>query len=134
MTDLAVSTVSAGDDNSRDKTAAKFLPSVSILPGKPFHVTQRRGREIQKIREAFSQLRQNASNSLVAGVFVKGPPGCGKTQLARQFGEEYMNKTDDCGMEFPRRKIVATLNARSIESLLESYRELHEKNEKPKTF
>lgn len=134
MTDLAVSTVSAGDDNSRDKTAAKFLPSVSILPGKPFHVTQRRGREIQKIREAFSQLRQNASNSLVAGVFVKGPPGCGKTQLARQFGEEYMNKTDDCGMEFPRRKIVATLNSRSIESLLESYRELHEKMKIPKHF
>ena len=114
---------------SLDETVVKFLPPISILPGKPFHKTQRRGREIQKIREAFDQLKESASGSLVSGVFVKGPPGCGKTQLARQFGEEYIN-----GVESGQRKIVATINARSAESFLESYKELHEKLELPKHF
>ena len=112
---------------SLDETVVKFLPAISILPGRPFHKTQRRGREIQKIREAFVQLKDSASGSLVSGVFVKGPPGCGKTQLARQFGEEWIK-----GVENGQRTIVATLNARSAESLLESYKELHEKLEIPK--
>ena len=104
---------------SLDETAV-----ISILPGSPFHATQRRGREIQKICEAFERLNESASGSLVSGVFVKGPPGCGKTQLARQFGKEYIK-----GVENGRRKVVATLYARSAESLLESYKELHEKLE-----
>lgn len=106
-------------DETADETAV-----ISILPGSPFHVTQRRGREIQKICEAFERLNESASSSLVSGVFVKGPPGCGKTQLARQFGKEYIK-----WVENGRRKIVATLYARSAESLLESYKELHEKLE-----
>lgn len=110
-----------------DETPVKVLPFVEILPGKPFHATQRRGADIQKIQEAFAQLRQNSSNSLVTGVFVKGPPGCGKTQLARQFGEEYMKERAGC-------RIVATLHAQTPESLLESYKELHEKLEIPKEF
>jgi len=62
---------------------------------------------------------------------VKGPPGCGKTQLARQFGKEYMKVSAGCGGQSPRR-IVATLDARTPESLLESYKELHEKLEMSK--
>ena len=116
-----------------EKTLVEFLPSVEILPGKPFHVTQRRGTEIQKIKEAFSQLRRDAPNSLVTGVFVKGPPGCGKTQLARQFGEEYLKESGSYGAEPPQR-IVATLHAQTPESLLESYKELHEKLEIPREF
>ena len=57
---------------------------------------------------------------------MKGPPGCGKTQLARQFGKEYMKVSAGCGGQSPRR-IVATLDARTPESLLESYKELHQK-------
>ncbi|XP_067026243.1 uncharacterized protein [Acropora muricata] len=103
-----------------DETADE-TKGISILPLSPFHVTRRREREIQKICEAFDRLKESASGSLVSGVFVKGPPGCGKTQLARQFGEEYIKRVEN-----GRRKIVATLNARSAESFLESYKELHE--------
>ena len=94
---------------------------ISILPLSPFHVTQRREREIQKICEALDRLKKSDSGSLVSGVFVKGPPGCGKTELARQFGKEYIKRVEN-----GRRKIVATLSARSAESFLESYKELHE--------
>ena len=62
---------------------------------------------------------------------MKGPPGCGKTQLVRQFGKEYMRVSAGCGGHSPRR-IVATLDARTPESLLESYKELHEKLEMSK--
>ena len=92
-------------------------------------MTQRRGGEIRKIEQAFSHLRQDAAeSSLVSAVYVKGAPGCGKTQLARQFGKEYMKVSAGCGGQSPRR-IVATLDARTPESLLESYKELHEKLE-----
>ena len=77
-------------------------------------------------------MRQDApARSLVTAVYVKGPPGCGKTQLVRQFGKEYMKVSAGCGGQSPRR-IVATLDARTPESLLESYKELHEKLEMSK--
>ena len=100
---------------------------MEILPGKPFHVTQRRGREIQKIKDSFIELRKSATVSTVTAVYVKGPPGCGKTQLARQFGKEFIEEYEGHGEEMPR--IVATLHAQTPESLLESYKELHEKLE-----
>ena len=87
---------------------------------------------MREIQQAFSHLRQDAAeSSLVSAVYVKGPPGCGKTQLARQFGEEYMKVSAGCGGQSPRR-IVATLDARTPESLLESYKELHEQLEMSK--
>lgn len=77
-------------------------------------------------------MRQDAAeSSLVTAVYVKGPPGCGKTQLARQFGKEYMKVSTGFGGQSTRR-IVATLDARTPESLLESYKELHEKLEMSK--
>lgn len=103
---------------------------MEILPGKPFHVTQRRGRELQKIKDTFSELRKSATVSTVTGIYVKGPPGCGKTQLARQFGKEFIEDCESRSEELPR--IVATLHAQTPESLLESYKELHEKLEIPK--
>ena len=103
---------------------------MEILPGKPFHVTQRREGEIQKIKDICSELSKSATVSTVTGIYVKGPPGCGKTQLARQFGKEFMEACESHAVEFPR--IVATLHAQTPESLLESYKELHEKLEIPK--
>ena len=103
---------------------------MEILPGRPFHVTQRRGREIQKVKDICSELSKNATVSTVTGIYVKGPPGCGKTQLARQFGEEFIEECKSRVLEFPR--VVVTLHAQTPESLLESYKELHEKLNIPK--
>ena len=104
---------------------------MGILPGKPFHVTHRRGRELQKVCDFFVELRQNVSSSTVIGLYIKGPPGCGKTQLARQVGEEFMqnNAPGGCFENMPR--VVATLQANSPESMLQSFKELHEKLEIP---
>jgi len=124
--------VSLKDDNvvPQAETSKRVLPSVEILPGKPFHVTQRRGKEIQKIKDIYSELSKSAKVSTVTGIYMKGPPGCGKTQLARQFGKEFIEECESRGVKFPR--IVATLHAQTPESLLESYKELHEKLEIPK--
>ena len=107
--------------------ARTVYPSVEILPGKPFHVTQRRGRELQKVNESFIELRQNIPSYPVIGLYIKGPPGCGKTQLARQIGEEFIqsNAPVGCFENIPR--VVATLQAHSPESMLESFKVLHEK-------
>ena len=70
----------------------------------------------------YRDLRQNASSATVTAVYLTGPPGCGKTQLARQFGEEFA--LEELSNE-PR--IVVTLRAQTPESLLESYKELHDK-------
>ena len=75
-------------------------------------------------------MRQNAPISSVIGLFVKGPPGCGKTQLARQFGKEFME--DNAGRSEGLPRVVATLEAQTPESMLESYKELHEKLGIPK--
>ena len=106
------------------------LPCVEILPGKPFHVTQTREGEIKKIKDIFSELSKSATASTVTGIYLKGPPGCGKTQLTRQFGKEFIEECKSRDDEFPR--IVATLHVQTPESLLESYKELHEKLEIPK--
>lgn len=109
----------------------KVLTTVEILPGKPFHVTRRRGREIQKVNKYFVELRRDVPTSTVIGLYIKGPPGCGKTQLARQVGEEFEQNTAPRGHFQNVPCVVATLQAQSPEAMLESYKKLHEKLEIP---
>lgn len=105
---------------------------MEILPGKPFHITQRREGEIQKIKDILSELSKSTTVSTVTGIYLKGPPGCGKTQLARQFGKEFIQECKSHSEELLIPRIAATLHAQSPESLLESYKELHEKLHIPK--
>ena len=58
------------------------------------------------------------------------PPGCGKTQLARQFEKEFIEECESHAVEFLT--TVATINAQTTKSLLKSYVELYEKLEFPK--
>ena len=112
--------------SSSAETPKRVVLSMEILPGKPFHVTQRREREIQKIIDTF----KSATLSTVTVIYVIGAPGCGKTQLARQFVKKFLEECESHAVEFST--TVATINAQTTKSLLKSYVELYKKLEFPK--
>lgn len=58
------------------------------------------------------------SNGAVSTIYLSGNPGCGKSQLARQLGEEFYNvwSHNTEGLIF-----VATLNAETLHGLADSY-------------
>ena len=60
----------------------------------------------------------NGSNGAVSTIYLLGNPGCGKTQIARQIGQEFFARGSDAseGLTF-----VATLNAETLEKLADSY-------------
>ena len=76
--------------------------------------------------ELLRQELYDRSNGAVSTVYLSGNPGCGKSQLARQIGEEFysVRSRDTEGLVF-----VATLNAENLESLADSYITLYCKSE-----
>ncbi|CAH3027727.1 unnamed protein product, partial [Porites evermanni] len=52
----------------------------------------------------------------VSTLYLSGNPGCGKSQLAREIGEQFFSERTDKDVIF-----VATLNAESIQALADSY-------------
>ena len=61
---------------------------------------------------------KNESNGAVSTIYLSGNPGCGKTQLARQIGEEFFTRESG---ESEGLRFVATLNAETLETLADSY-------------
>ena len=61
---------------------------------------------------------ENESNGVVSTIYLSGNPGCGKSQIARQVGQEAFDKRSrkGAGLTF-----VATLNAETLETLANSY-------------
>lgn len=57
------------------------------LPPRPKHYVQPRRSLVDKIRSMFAQL-QDLANSVTV-VYLEGPPGFGKTQLACQYAEDF---------------------------------------------
>ena len=59
----------------------------------------------------------DGSNGAVSTIYLSGNPGCGKTQLARQIGEQFfkIGSGEREGLTF-----VATLNAETFEALADS--------------
>ena len=95
------------------------LQSFCFLPLEPSHESIRRSDDIERITNKMEQL-YNGANGSVSTVYLSGNPGCGKSQLAREIGHFFSERTDD----IKDLTFVATLNAESVETLAESYLKL----------
>lgn len=102
---------------------------IKILASKPQHAYQERHEEISNITEQFHELKNQCRGKRVVGVYIKGAPGVGKTQLAREFGEQYhgrLMKSRKYGGTAGDIAVVAMLDARTPASFLRSYLRLAE--------
>ena len=93
------------------------VESFCTLTFKPSHQIIRRSNDVTRILAKMQDL-DNESNGAVSTIYLSGNPGCGKTQLARQIGEEFFTRVlgESEGLRF-----VATLNAETLETLADSY-------------
>ena len=109
---------SAKEENNAltQEISAKFHP-FCILTSRPPHEIIRRSQDIERITNKMEELYSGA-NGAVSTVYLSGNPGCGKSQLAREIGQQYFSerKDDDEDLVF-----VATLNTESVETLADSY-------------
>ena len=90
------------------------LQSFCILASRPPHVIIRRSHDIERITNKMEEL-YNSSSGAVSTVYLSGNPGCGKSQLAREIGQQFFSKQNNDLI------FVATLNTESIDKLADSY-------------
>ena len=100
----------------KQELSSKLEP-FCFLTLKPPHEVIRRVSDTQRITNKMQELHNGAAGA-VSTIYLSGNPGCGKSQLARQLGHEFFSKRLDCAEDM---KFVATLNAESIETLIDSY-------------
>ena len=93
------------------------VESFCILPFKPSHPIIRRVNDVTRIMKKLDEL-QNDSKGVISTVYLSGIPGCGKSQIARQVGQEIFDKRWREGEDLT---FVASLNAETLDSLAESY-------------
>ena len=93
------------------------VESFCSLTFKPSHQIIRRSNDVTRIKNKLEEL-YNESKGAISTIYLSGIPGCGKTQIARQVGEEVYDKRvrEDEGLTF-----VSTLNAETLDSLANSY-------------
>ena len=93
------------------------VKSFCILPCEPAHEVIRRSKDITRLKKKMKDL-DDGSHQAVSTIYISGTPGSGKSQLARQLGQEffYTRSRDTDDLVF-----VATLNAESVETLADSY-------------
>ena len=107
--------VSAREENKAltHEISAKLQP-FCILTSSPPHKIIRRSHDIERITNKMEELYGDA-NGAISTVYLSGNPGCGKSQLAREIGQEFFSKRTG------ELSFVATLNAESVDTLAESY-------------
>ena len=110
-----VSAIEANKALTKEMTAK--LQPFCFLASTPPHDIIRRSHDIERITEIMKEL-SSGSNGGVSTVYLSGNPGCGKSQIAREIGQQFFSerKGDAENLIF-----VATLNAETIETLADSY-------------
>ena len=111
--------VSAKEENKSltQEINAKLKP-FCILTSCPPHDIIRRSQDIERITNKMEEL-YNGSCGAVSTVYLSGNPGCGKSQLAREIGQQFFSEqTDNTVTDLI---FVATLNTESPETLADSY-------------
>ncbi|CAB4002549.1 Myotubularin-related 14 [Paramuricea clavata] len=91
---------------------------VNVYPEKPFHFSRTRRTELNKIESFISSMPDD--ENVVRTVYLTGQPGSGKTELARQYGEQFENASSASDTS---KHLVITLNANSEDSLMKSVKE-----------
>ncbi|CAH3169896.1 unnamed protein product, partial [Porites lobata] len=94
--------------------------SFCTLTFKPSHKIIKRSTDVKRIMKKLDEL-YNESNGAISTIYLSGIPGCGKSQLARQLGQDIFDRRlhENDSLTF-----VATLNTETLDSLVESYSRL----------
>ena len=110
--------VSAKEENKAltQEMSAKLQP-FCLLASTPPHDIIRRSHDIERITKKMEELSSGA-NGGVSTVYLSGNPGCGKSQIAREIGQQFFSERTG---DVENLIFVATLNAESIETLAASY-------------
>ena len=96
------------------------VESFCTLTFKPSHKIIKRSSDVTRIMKKLDEL-YNESNGAISTIYLSGIPGCGKSQLARQLGQEIFDRRlhENYSLKF-----VATLNAETLDNLADSYSSL----------
>ena len=94
----------------------------SVYPDKPFHVSRTRKKELNQIESLFSAMPED--EDVVKTVYLIGQPGSGKTELARQYGEQF-NK--EMSQNNASKALVITLKGNVEEALFKSVNKARQK-------
>ena len=110
--------VSVKEENKAltQEMSAKLQP-FCFLASTPPHDIIRRSHDIERITEIMKEL-SSGSNGGVSTVYLSGNPGCGKSQIAREIGQQFFSERMG---DVENLIFVATLNAETIETLANSY-------------
>ena len=110
--------VSAKEENKAltQEMSAKLQP-FCFLASTPPHDIIRRSHDIERITKKMEELSSGA-NGGVSTVYLSGNPGCGKSQIAREIGQQFFSERMG---DVENLIFVATLNAETIETLADSY-------------
>ena len=81
------------------------------------HLFQPRAEEIRELKEKFNTLEKTNPGDVVVTVYITGDPGSGKTQLAGQFGRDFIRKNK----QRKKKLFAGTLIADSRSNFLDKY-------------
>ncbi|CAH3147539.1 unnamed protein product [Porites lobata] len=110
--------VSAKEENKAltQEMSAKLQP-FCFLASTPPHDIIRRSHDIERITKKMEELSSGA-NGGVSTVYLSGNPGCGKSQIAQEIGQQFFSERMG---DVENLIFVATLNSETIETLADSY-------------
>ena len=105
-------------DVTEIKKKRNLYNSFQVLSPKPTHEVVYRTETLNEIKQDLQKLRTHHDGALTY-FYISGNPGCGKSQLARQVGEDLYKSTN----WHTETTYVMTLNAKDLDTLLYSYEE-----------